>query len=400
MTKRNKFVSLYESYMRRHQRGGFQVGDVFIFNKNFKSDEGYKKLGQNVKDLIDQMIDSGLHIRVVNIKDTAPQRYPASDAGSSLEVNLDLAVDTGGGRYMHYVTIPCCLGEPVTYGQNLPPIPDAMRRVDKVNIKPEEYVEDEEHPSNKSERRLAKKNTTLKYSNGAVQQNYTKNLKESINNGYMRKNDAMLLESAYNSVLLRSQLENLTIPQLQYVVENATSYELDVIEELFGGVGNLLKAGKQAVQTGARAVGQAASSAGQAVKAGAQQAGQAIQGAAQQAGQAVKGAGQAVKAGAQQVGKNVQNLYQTGEQEAAAEQRKAEVAKSITTLQQQLEALKQANPRIGQEIGEISEMTIGQIQQLVQRGLQSKQRASRGARQTGVFGGVGTAASNAYNQQQ
>lgn len=178
MTKRNKFVSLFESYMKRFQRGGFQVGDVFVFNKNFKSDEGYKQLGQNVKDLIDQMIESGLHIRVVNIKDTAPQRYPASDAGSSLEVNLDLAVDTGGGRFMHYVTIPCCLGEPIRYGQNLPPIPDAMRRVDKVNIKPEEYVEDEEHPSNKSERKLATKNTVLKHTKEPYTVNYIKVLKK------------------------------------------------------------------------------------------------------------------------------------------------------------------------------------------------------------------------------
>jgi hypothetical protein len=191
-----------------------------------------------------------------------------------------------------------------------------------------------------------------------------------------KRNETMLLESAYSSILLRSKLENLTINQLQYVVENATNYELDVIVEGLGGLGNLFKAGKNAVKTGVQAVGQAAAG----------------------AGQAVKGAGQAVKAGAQQVGKNVQNLYQTGEQEAAAEQRKAEVAKSITTLQQQLEALKQANPRIGQEIGEVSDMTIGQIQQLVQRGLQSKQRSSRSARQTGVFGGVGAAASKAYNQ--
>jgi len=205
----------------------------------------------------------------------------------------------------------------------------------------------------------------------------------------MRRNDTMLLESAYNSVLLRSQVANLTIPQLHYVIENATNYELDVIEEGLGGLGNLFKAGKSAVKTGVQAVGQAAAGAGQA-----------IQGAAQQAGQAVKGAGSAVKAGAQQVGKNVNKLYQTGEQEAAAEKRKAEVAKSVNTLAQQLEALKQANPQIGQEVGEISDMTIGQIQQLVQRGLQSKQRASRGARQTGVFGGVGQAATKAYNQQQ
>lgn len=389
MTKRNKFVSLYESYMRRHQRGGFQVGDVFVFNKNFKSDEGYKKLGQNVKDLIDQMIDSGLHIRVVNIKDTAPQRYPASDAGSSLEVNLDLAVDTGGGRYMHYVTVPCCLGEPVTYGQNLPPIPDAMKRVDKVNIKPEEYVEDEEHPSNKSERKLAKKNTTLKYSNGAAQQNYTKNLKESINNGYMRKNDNVLLESAYSSVLLRSQLENLTISQLYRVIENASSYELDIIEEKLnlGGIGSLFSAGKEAIKSGVKNVGQAASGAGQA-----------IAGAAQQAGKAVAGAGSAVKAGAQQVGKNVNRMYQTGQRAGAAEQRRAEVAKLVNSLTQQLEALKQANPDIGSEFDDITELTIGEIQRKVQRGFASNQKTAADARRDGFFKGVTNKASKAFNK--
>ena len=40
-----KFVNLHESYMRRYERGGFLVGDVFKFNDNFKSTECYKALG-------------------------------------------------------------------------------------------------------------------------------------------------------------------------------------------------------------------------------------------------------------------------------------------------------------------------------------------------------------------
>jgi hypothetical protein len=203
----------------------------------------------------------------------------------------------------------------------------------------------------------------------------------------MRRNDTMLLESAYNSVLLRSQVANLTIPQLHYVIENATNYELDVIEEGLGGLGNLFKAGKSAVKTGVQAVGQAAAGAGQAVK-----------GAAQQAGRAVAGAGSAVKAGAQQVGSNVNKMYQTGQRAGEAEQRRAEVAKLVDSLAKQLEALKQANPDIGSEFDDVTELTIGEIQRKVQRGFASNRKTAADARKGGFFKGVQNKASKAFNQ--
>ena len=37
MAKVKKFVNLFESYMKRFERGGFLVGDIFKFNDNFKS---------------------------------------------------------------------------------------------------------------------------------------------------------------------------------------------------------------------------------------------------------------------------------------------------------------------------------------------------------------------------
>ena len=147
-----RFVNLHESYMRRYERGGFLVGDVFKFNDNFKKSDGFTSLGNNTQGLIDQMIDSGLHIRVVNIKDTEPARYPANSATSSIDVVLDIALDTGGGRYSHYCTVPGSLGQSIQYAPNLLPIPDAMRRKSKVNIKPEEVVEDEENLSNRADR--------------------------------------------------------------------------------------------------------------------------------------------------------------------------------------------------------------------------------------------------------
>tara|TARA_R100001594_G_scaffold149015_1_gene205656 strand:+ start:855 stop:1451 length:597 start_codon:yes stop_codon:yes gene_type:complete len=147
-----KFVSLHESYMRRYERGGFLVGDVFKFNDDYQSMECYKALGKATKDLITKMIDSGLHIRVTGIKDTAPTRFPASSQQSSLHVNLNLALDEGGGRYSHYVTVPGTMGHAIQYAPNLLPIPDALKRKSTVTIKPEEYVEDEEMRANRTDR--------------------------------------------------------------------------------------------------------------------------------------------------------------------------------------------------------------------------------------------------------
>tara|TARA_R110002051_G_scaffold83337_1_gene147672 strand:- start:84 stop:674 length:591 start_codon:yes stop_codon:yes gene_type:complete len=147
-----KFVSLHESYMKRYERGGFLVGDVFKFNDNYKSSDGYKELGKSTQGLITKLIDSGLHIRITGIKDTSPSRYPANPDTSSLNVILNLALDTGGGRYSDHVSVPGSLGYSVEYYPNLLPIPDALRRKDNVNIKPEEYVEDEEMLSNRADR--------------------------------------------------------------------------------------------------------------------------------------------------------------------------------------------------------------------------------------------------------
>ena len=139
-----------------------------------KARTGLNKLGKTTQELITQMIDSGLNIRIVNIKDTSPARYPANPDTSSLDVVLDIALDTGGGRYSHYCSVPGGLGHAVEFYPNLLPVPDAMRRADKVNIKPEEYVEDEEMIANRSdrggtephdltptERTLPKKNTVI-----------------------------------------------------------------------------------------------------------------------------------------------------------------------------------------------------------------------------------------------
>lgn len=131
MAKDKKFLSLLEKYQERFEQKGFLVGDVFKFNDNFKSHESYKALPANVKDVLDHYIDSGLHIRVT--------QADGSD-------HIVVAQDHGGGRFVGNVTIPCCLGEPIDFGANLPPVPEVQRHDDKVTIKPEEVPALPENP--------------------------------------------------------------------------------------------------------------------------------------------------------------------------------------------------------------------------------------------------------------
>ena len=151
MARQKKFLTLFESYFSRYERGGFLVGDVFKFNDNFKTAESYKKLGQNTKDLIDQMIDTGLHVRVVGIKDSTSPRYPGNPQTSSNDVELTLAIDNGGGRYTHYINVCPDLGTAETFYPNLPPIPDAAKRQDNTNITPKE-LEQGDNIANKTDK--------------------------------------------------------------------------------------------------------------------------------------------------------------------------------------------------------------------------------------------------------
>jgi len=132
MAKNNKFLSLLEKYQSRFETKGFLVGDVVKFDDDFKSNDSYKSMSDNVKELIDSYIDSGLHIRVTQV-----------DGGNDLVV----AQDHGGGRFVGKVTIPTSFVSPVDFGDNLAPIPEVQRHETKVDIKPVEVPALPENPT-------------------------------------------------------------------------------------------------------------------------------------------------------------------------------------------------------------------------------------------------------------
>ena len=201
------------------------------------------------------------------------------------------------------------------------------------------------------------------------------------------KDDQVLLAEAYMSTKLSQQLPNMTLRQIQLVVENGSPAELEVIEEFLGGLKNV-----------AKGVGAGLKKAGAGVKAGAQAAGQAVAGAVKGAGQAVKGAGQAVKAGAQQVGANVKDMYQSGEDEAAAGKRKKQLQDHLTQLEQLFAQHIEASPSSRLAGENVNDLTLGQLKQALAQTAGNKGRKATAARDKGVFGGAGDAAAAGYQQ--
>lgn len=170
--KSNKFNTIFETAMSRYQRGGFLVGDVVTLKSGIQSTPEWKKLNTRLKTRIEDMVASGLHIRVTNITNAIPSALNADPAASTGEVYLDVALDEGGGRFSNQVVLPSHFFDSVEMepGSSVP-IPDVWKRHSKVNIKPEEFVEDEEHPTrltmqkgeklSKSELNLPSKNTSI-----------------------------------------------------------------------------------------------------------------------------------------------------------------------------------------------------------------------------------------------
>ena len=144
--KRN-FVDLFESAISRYTRGGFLAGDVVKFNDDAFSDPWYKDLGKNTKEVIQNMVKSGLNLRVSNVKNTLPAVMGAGNIDNmTIDTNLDITSEIAPGRYLDFITIPARLVSPVASYPNLPEVPEVFKKGDpgkRTHIKPK-VVKDEQ----------------------------------------------------------------------------------------------------------------------------------------------------------------------------------------------------------------------------------------------------------------
>ena len=133
-----KFIKVCESAISRYTRGGILVGDYVEFVKGYKKDEAYTSLHDNVKDAIEELIKSGLRIRVSGIDDYYPVRFPGNPDTANGKVSVKISADHGGGRYIYSITVPPCLLTTLDYYPNLTPFPDSFNKQDNFTHTPEE----------------------------------------------------------------------------------------------------------------------------------------------------------------------------------------------------------------------------------------------------------------------
>jgi len=142
-----KFLKILESTLNRNTRGGFLVGDIVKFKKNFKNLTSFKALNDEVQRKLITYSSSDLPIRVSNIKNHYPSAQPGNDDNMIGIVDLDLSQEVSPGKFHEYVTCPPDCVEVIDVYPNLTPVAGSIKYDNKEQIKPVEvakYEEDEQ----------------------------------------------------------------------------------------------------------------------------------------------------------------------------------------------------------------------------------------------------------------
>jgi len=179
-----KFIKLIESNITRATRGGFLVGDYIEIIKNYQSDPEYKRLHDNVKKDLDELVNSKLHLRVIGVNDTQPLRYPGNPESMTGNVILSVAIDQGGGRRYYNVLVPSCLCVTKDFYPNYAPFPAEFSYDNKEILQPKEFGEVESGQKGLTYS-LPTGNTKIPVSKPKSKKKSKKVRKESYTSGYL-----------------------------------------------------------------------------------------------------------------------------------------------------------------------------------------------------------------------
>lgn len=179
--KNSKFNPLFESIYSRFKDGnGFLAGDVVKFKSDYKNLEHFKKLGENIRQRIDDMIKTGNNIRIGRLhnQDSA---YGAFGGSSFPACHADLYEEVAPSFWRNLVTVPVELIETNNPAIDLPPVPEGQKDKQRAYQKPVEAKSDKPNKgpeineqtktgkkqthADKGDYELATKNTKLANSN-------------------------------------------------------------------------------------------------------------------------------------------------------------------------------------------------------------------------------------------
>jgi len=156
-----KFDAIFEAVIGRDQAGGYLPGDIVVFRSNYKSTDCYKDLPKKTQQDLDEMVKSGLNIKVIHVGDNLSGSNANNQYKTSLNSVITVAADHGGGRYYSSITVtPDMVDFAENDGVNLPKIPDQFRRDDEYEFKPKKFERDNDFITNVTDKGNGKNTPT------------------------------------------------------------------------------------------------------------------------------------------------------------------------------------------------------------------------------------------------
>ena len=173
----SKFDTIFESNFSRFQGGGFLTGDIIKLKDGWDSDEWTSKAPAQVVDKLKELNDSDLILRVSSVKAIRPAVNSSIDQSLGVDdFHLDIAQEMAPGRFSgNFITVPQHLVE--LHGDNttLAPLPDSLKRVEDIDVKPSELSTETDSETtkqtgtdDKTNKSMTGTNTTLPGATGAA----------------------------------------------------------------------------------------------------------------------------------------------------------------------------------------------------------------------------------------
>lgn len=137
----HKFNSIFESVVSRFTCGGYLPGDIIKFRPGYKKSAAYNAMPTPMKKELDELINSGLNIRVVQVGDIMSGASAGNQLKTALTAAITVAGDYGGGRHYGKITVTADMIDIAdSDNTNFAKIPDQFVKKNRINIKPEVVI--------------------------------------------------------------------------------------------------------------------------------------------------------------------------------------------------------------------------------------------------------------------
>jgi hypothetical protein len=138
--KQSKFQVLYEDVYSRFQSGGLVAGDIVKFRSNVFNHPAIKEAMPEFKQIIQELKGSDLNLKVGAVRTIRPgQQYNLQN--TIYGYSVDVIQEYAPGLFRTPVTVPIEVLERVEdtgNNRNPQPVPDSLKRKERINIKPED----------------------------------------------------------------------------------------------------------------------------------------------------------------------------------------------------------------------------------------------------------------------